>query len=71
MLAAMSLMPTTDQAHAGPSREVSAHEDVGAAVYAVIPPRPVPLHKKLLWRLVIAVLQTSLGRRWFAKRFNH
>jgi hypothetical protein len=57
-------MSTSSGDHAG-------HEDVGAAIHAVIPPRPVPFWKRWLWRIVIAVLQTAVGRRWFAKRFEH
>lgn len=44
------------------------HEDVAALAAAAIPPRPVPLGKRLMWRAVFALLATSFGRRWLARR---
>jgi hypothetical protein len=46
------------------------HEDVGAAVYAVIPPRPVPLRKRLFWRLILTLLGSRRGRAWIAARYG-
>lgn len=46
------------------------HEDVGTAIQAVIPPRPVPFGKRLFWRLVLWALQTSVGRNWIARRYG-
>jgi hypothetical protein len=42
---------------------VHVHHDVGAVFYRAIPPRPVPLGKRLLWRLVLALAATRLGKR--------
>ena len=44
------------------------HEDVGAAVYAAIPPRPVPLTKRIFWWLVLRLLGSRLGRAIIAAR---
>lgn len=44
------------------------HEDVSALAATAIPPRPVPLGKRLMWRAVFALLATSFGRRWLARR---
>lgn len=38
------------------------HEDVGAAVYAAIPPRRVPLAKRLLWGGALRLLGSPPGR---------
>lgn len=46
------------------------HEDVGAAVLAVIPPRAVPWKKRVLWRLVLWILRTAVGRRALAAIVN-
>jgi hypothetical protein len=46
------------------------HEDVGAAVLAVIPPRVVPWKKRVLWRLVLWILRTAAGRRALAALIN-
>jgi len=46
------------------------HEDVGTAIYAVIPPRPVPLGKRLFWRLVLRLLRSPRGRAWLAARYR-
>lgn len=39
------------------------HRDVGTAFYRAIPPHPVPLAKRLLWRLVLALAATRTGKR--------
>lgn len=44
------------------------HEDVAALAASAIPPRPVPLGKRLMWRAVFTLLGTSFGRRWLARR---
>ncbi|MFN7272086.1 MAG: hypothetical protein ACK51K_15270 [Gammaproteobacteria bacterium] len=44
------------------------HEDVGAAVAAVIPPRRVPLQKRLFWSTVLLLLRFPRGRAWLASR---
>jgi len=47
-----------------------AHEDVGKAVYAAIPPRRVPLAKRLFWRAVLVLLSSARGRAWIAARYG-
>ena len=37
------------------------HRDVTAAFYRAIPPRPVPLSKRLFWRLVLALAGSNPG----------
>jgi hypothetical protein len=44
------------------------HEDVGAQAMLAVPPRPVPLGKRLFWRAVFALLATRAGRRWLERR---
>jgi hypothetical protein len=46
------------------------HEDVGMAVYAAIPPRRVPLAKRLFWRIVLVMLSSARGRAWIAARYG-
>jgi hypothetical protein len=46
------------------------HEDVGPAVMAVIPPRPVPVLKRIFWRLVLWLLKSPSGRAWIARRYG-
>ena len=44
------------------------HEDVRAAIEAVIPPRRVPWRKRLFWAVVLRVLRSPRGRTWLANR---
>jgi hypothetical protein len=44
------------------------HEDVSAQAALAVPPRPVPLGKRLFWRAVFALLATRAGRRWLERR---
>lgn len=39
------------------------HRDIGSAFYRAIPPRPVPLTKRLFWRVVLALAGTGAGKR--------
>ncbi|MGH8296156.1 MAG: hypothetical protein ACRETZ_11780 [Steroidobacteraceae bacterium] len=41
------------------------HRDIAAAFHRAIPPRPVPLAKRFLWRLVMALAGNRAGRRLF------
>lgn len=43
------------------------HYDVSEAFYRAVPPRPVPLAKRLFWRLVLSAAATRAGRRWLAR----
>jgi len=47
-------------------RRLPRHEDVGAAVFAVIPPRAVPWKKRVLWRVMLWILRSTVGRRALA-----
>ena len=38
------------------------HRDASAVFYAAIPPRPVPWHKRLFWRLILALAGSPAGR---------
>lgn len=42
---------------------VHVHRDIGSAFYRAIPPRPVPLKKRLFWRIVLALAGTRAGKR--------
>lgn len=42
---------------------VHVHRDIGREFYHAIPPRPVPLKKRLLWRTVLALAGTRAGKR--------
>ena len=44
------------------------HEDVTRLAASAIPPRPVPLGKRLFWRAVFVLLGTQAGRRWLERR---
>lgn len=46
------------------------HEDVGAAVYAAIPPRKVPFSKRFFWHIVLWLLRSERGRKWIAGRYG-
>jgi len=43
------------------------HLDVGRRFYDAIPPRPVPLGKRIFWRLVLAVAASPLGHWWLRR----
>lgn len=45
---------------------VHLHRDIGRAFYRAIPPRPVPLWKRLLLRLVLWLAGTGAGKRVLA-----
>jgi hypothetical protein len=39
------------------------HRDIGRVFYRAIPPRAVPLRKRLFWRGMLALAGTSAGKR--------
>ncbi|MGH8258274.1 MAG: hypothetical protein ACREUG_01135 [Steroidobacteraceae bacterium] len=43
------------------------HEDVSDAFYAALPPRRVPLGKRLFWRLVLSAAASRAARWWSAR----
>ena len=51
-------------------KSLPRHEDVGAAIRAVIPPRPVPWRKRVLWRVMLWILKSAVGRRGLAALIN-
>lgn len=42
---------------------VHVHRDIGDAFYSAVPPRAVPLRKRLFWRIVLALAGTPAGKR--------
>jgi len=50
-----------------PASATFIHRDVGAAFYRAVPPRRVPWRKRLLWRALLALMATPLGRWWLAR----
>ncbi len=44
------------------------HYDLSEAFYGALPPRRVPLGKRLLWRLLLAVAASRIGTSWLARR---
>ncbi|MGH8220511.1 MAG: hypothetical protein ACREUT_18405 [Steroidobacteraceae bacterium] len=46
------------------SRRSFVHRDASAAFYAALPPRRVPLAKRMLFRLMLAAAGSRIGRRW-------
>ncbi|MGH8227778.1 MAG: hypothetical protein ACREU3_07745 [Steroidobacteraceae bacterium] len=50
----------------GAAREI-VHLDAAAAFYAAVPPRKVPLRKRMLWRFALAAAATRPGRWWLAR----
>lgn len=42
---------------------VHVHHDIREAFYRAIPPRPVPLQKRVFWRVVLALAGTRAGKR--------
>jgi hypothetical protein len=43
------------------------HRDVATTFYKALPPRPVPLRKRLFWRTLLALAANPLGR-WLLLR---
>jgi hypothetical protein len=39
------------------------HRDIGAAFYRGVPPRRVPIRKRVFWRAVLALAGTRAGKR--------
>lgn len=42
---------------------VHLHRDIGKVFYRAIPPRPVPLRKRVFWRLALWLAGTRTGKR--------
>jgi hypothetical protein len=53
---------------AAPDR-LFVHEDVVAAVEAVVPPRRVPWSRRLFWRVVLLLMRTRPTRDWLLRRY--
>lgn len=53
----------------GDGRQI-VHRDVSGLAAALIPPRPVPLRKRLFWSTLLRVLRTERGRRWVQRRYG-
>lgn len=42
---------------------VHIHRDIGREFYSAIPPRDVPLKKRLFWRVILALAGSRAGKR--------
>jgi hypothetical protein len=40
---------------------IHLHREVGRAFYQAVPPRPVPLARRLLWRTLLAIAASRVG----------
>jgi hypothetical protein len=49
---------------------VFVHQDLSRQAAALIPPRRVPLGKRLFWSTLLTVLRTEAGRRWVQRRYR-
>jgi hypothetical protein len=49
---------------------VFVHEDVAAAVEAVVPPRRVPWSRRLFWELVFVLMRHRPTRDWLLRRYS-
>ncbi len=45
------------------------HRDLSLQALHLIPPRRVPLGKRLFWSALLTVLRTEAGRRWVQRRY--
>lgn len=53
-----------------PPAHAFVHRDIGALAARLIPPRRVPLGKRLFWSTLLLVLRTEAGRRWVQRRYG-
>ena len=44
------------------------HYDLSEAFFRAVPPRRVPLAKRLFWRIILSAAASRVGRRWLAHR---
>src|SRR6185437_4238184 len=49
------------------ARQLLVHRDVSGPFYAALPPRRVPIAKRLFYGLMLAAAGSSAGRRWLAR----
>jgi hypothetical protein len=49
---------------------VFVHQDLSRQAAALIPPRRVPLGKRLFWSSLLTLLRTEAGRRWVQRRYR-
>lgn len=56
-------------AFGGEPDRLFVHEDVVAAVEAVVPPRRVPWSRRLFWQLVLLLMRTRPTRDWLLRRY--
>lgn len=45
------------------TRTLHVHRDARQVFYRAVPPRPVPLGKRLLWRVILGLARRGAGRR--------
>lgn len=51
-----------------PATGIHLHRDVSEVFYRAVPPRPVPLSKRIFWRVIVGLAATPLGRALLARR---
>jgi hypothetical protein len=49
------------------SRQLLVHRDASGPFYTALPPRRVPLAKRLLYGLMLVVAGSPAGKRWLAR----
>jgi len=49
------------------AQQALLHRDVSAQFYAALPPRRVPLMKRVFFGLVLAIAESPVGRGWLAR----
>jgi hypothetical protein len=49
------------------SRRLFVHRDASGAFYGALPPRRVPLAKRALFRVMLAIAGSRAGRRWLGR----
>ena len=47
------------------------HRDIGKAFYRALPPRPVPLAKRIFWSLVLSLAASRTGKRLLSLARRH
>lgn len=46
-----------------PATTVHLHREIGTVFYQAIPPRPVPIGKRIFWRVVLGLIARPWGKR--------
>ena len=67
MLKAMNQSPLPDVLPVEAASGDARHQDVGAAVFAVVPQRRAPLGKRVFWQVVLFLASSRLGLKLLKK----